>query len=73
MEAKSIKKRFSKVSQIKDKNTTFFDRFWGPVGVPNGARKVRIRAPKSDLASSRVLMGSRGRFGTYFLSFWDLF
>ena len=26
----------------------------GPFGVPNGARKVQIRGPKSDLRSSRV-------------------
>jgi len=48
------------------KKWSIFDQFWGPFGVPNGARKVQIRAPKSDLASSRVLRGSRGRFGTYF-------
>ena len=66
MEAKSIKKRFSKVSQNYDKKCSIFDRFWGPFGVPHGARKVEIRIPKSDLASSRVLRGSRGRFGTYF-------
>ena len=57
----------------RSKKWSIFDRFWGPFGVPNGARKVQIRAPKSDLASSRVLRGSRGRFGTYFWSFWDLF
>ena len=51
------------------KTLSIFDRFWGPFGVPNGARKVQIRAPKSDLASSMVLRGSRGRFGTYFWSF----
>ena len=54
------------------KKWSIFDRFWGPFGVPNGARKVQIRAPKSDLASSRVLRGSRGRFGTYVWSFVDL-
>ena len=34
---------------------------------------MQIRVPKSDLASSRVLGGSRGRFGTYVWSFWELF
>ena len=42
------------------KKWSMFDHFWVPIGVPNGASKVQIRAPKSDLASSRVLGGLQG-------------
>ena len=76
-EAKWRPRAWKSGSQKSFKNMSkkwlIFDRFWGPFGVPNGARKVQIRVPKSDLASSRVLGGSRGRFGTYVWSFWDLF
>ena len=70
---KAWKSGSQKSFKNRSKKWSIFDRFWGPCGVPNGARKVQIRAPKSDLASSRVLRGSRGRFGTYVWSFWDLF
>ena len=54
----------------RSKQILIFDHCWGPIGVPNGARKVQIRAPKSDLAS----WGGPGfdlgaifcHFGTYF-------
>ena len=49
------------------KKCSILDRFWGPFGLPNGARKVQIRAPKSDLASSRVLGGLQGSIWYLFL------
>ena len=63
---KAWKSGSQKSSKNMSKSWSIFDRFWGPFGVPNGARKVQIRTPNSDLASSRVLRGSRG-------SIWHLF
>ena len=63
---RASKRGSQKSSKNRSKKWSIFDRFWGPFGVPNGARKVQIRAPKSDLASSRVLGGLQG-------SIWHLF
>ena len=63
MEAKSIKKRFSKVSQNYYEKWSIFDRFWGPFGVENGAQN----RSKINHFSSR---GSRGSQGSILEGFW---
>ena len=60
MEAKSTKKWFQKGYQNHVKRLSIFDRFWGPIGDPFGARKGEIRGLKSDLCSSRVPGGVQG-------------
>ena len=42
------------------KKWSIFDRFWGPIGDPFGARKGEIRGRKTDLYSSRVPGGVQG-------------
>ena len=63
---KASKRGSQKSSKNRSKKSSIFDQFGGPFGVPNGDRKAQIRAPKSDLASSRVLGGLQG-------SIWHLF
>ena len=78
---KAWKSGSQKSFKNRSKKWSIFDRFWGPFGVPNGARKVQIRAPKSDLASSRVLGGLQGSiwhlfliiFGPILIWFWCAF
>ena len=68
---KASKRGSQKSSKNRSKKILIFDQFGGPFGVPNGARKAQIRAPKSDLASSRVLGGAPGvYFAPIFDHFW---
>ena len=74
-------KRVSNGTPKSTKNRSFFDRFWGPIGDPFGARKGEIRGLKSDLCSSRVPGGIQGSILEGFLMilgpilwwFWHVF
>ena len=77
---RASKRGSQKSLKIMTNKHSFFDRLWGPFWVPNGARKVQIRGPKSDLGSSRVpgsLQGSIWHLflmivGTILVCFWSL-
>ena len=74
---KAWKSGSQKSFKNRSRKWSIFDRFWGPFGVPNGARKVQIRVHKGLLSQVGSPGGPRGSpgvdFGRIFVDFWKLF
>ena len=63
---RASKRGSQKSLKIRSNKCSFFDQFWGPFGVQNGAQ----HGLKTDLGSSR---GSRGSQGSILEGFWTNF